>query len=118
MSITLTNAASLSLNGASAESDANAAAVAMEAVFPNTVIVTLNYGATAGQTFTSGTRIRSVIVTVNLVTGGWSADNGTSGTLGAGALTAFKSTVTGWRNATETFVVNNNIIIGSQVAWT
>lgn len=118
MSITLTNAATLNLNGSTAESDANAASVEMQVVFPNTVIVTLNYGTTSGQTFASGQRIRSVVLTVNLVTGAWSADNGISGTLGGGALTTFKNTVTGWRNSIETFAVNQSVIIGTQVAWT
>lgn len=118
MSITLTNAATINLNGATAESDANAAATAMNVTFPTAITITFAYGTTSGQNFTPGTKIATVDVTINLVTGAWSATNGVSGTLSPGALTSFKSTVTGWRNSTETFAVNNNILIGSTVAWT
>lgn len=118
MSITLTNAASLSLNGSTIESDANSAAVYMEVPFPDTVRLVFAYGTTAGQTFTQGSNLGQVSVSISLVTGKWISTNGLSGTLGGGALTTFKSTITGWRNSAETFAVNNSVIVGTTVAWT
>lgn len=118
MSITLTSAATINLNGVTAESDANSAATSMTVTFPTALTVTLSYGTTSGQNFTPGSKIASVDVTINLVTGAWAATNGVTGTLSGGALTTFKSTVTGWRNSIETFAINNNVIVGTQVAWT
>jgi hypothetical protein len=118
MSITLSNAAVVSIGGSTVESDANSAATYMEVSFPNIIRLYFDYGTTAGQVFTPGVRVGRVIVSIDLVTGIWSGSNGTSGTLVGAALTNLQATVKGWRNAAETFAVNQNVLPGSQVAWT
>jgi len=127
MSITLTNAAVLNINGAVAESDPNASLYYMEISFiaGTTGIqarLFYGYGATSGQTFSPGNSgsslIPKVIVTVNLVTGAWSSNTGLSGTVSGAGFTAVQNDILALANIAETFAVNNNIIDGTQVSWT
>ena len=118
MSITLTNPTTLSINGLTVESDANAALTYMEVVYPTQVRLFYSYGSTSGQVFTPGSTVGKVIVTVNLVTGAWTSTSGTSGTMSGAGLTALQNAAINLQNAFENFAVNNSIIAGTQVAWT
>ena len=116
MSITLTNAASVSINGAAQESDATGALTYAEFVYPHGLRLFYSYGNTAGQVFTPGA-LPKVIVNVDLTTGIWTSSNGLNGTLGSAALTALQNASVGLRNGLESFAVNNSILPGSTVAW-
>jgi hypothetical protein len=118
MSITLTNAAILSINGAVAESDANAEFYYLELSFPSSVRLFYGFGTPVGSTFTPGTQLPKVIVTLNLVTGAWTSTNGLSGTVSGAGFTAVQNDFLALVNIAETFAVNNNIVVGTTVPWT
>jgi hypothetical protein len=118
MSITLTNAAVLSINGAVAESDANAELYYLELSFPSSVRLFYGFGTAVGSVFTPGTQLPNVIVTVNLLTGVWASTNGLSGTASGAGFTAVQNDFLALVNIAETFAVNNNIVVGTTVPWT
>lgn len=119
MSITLTNQLTLAAGGVTQETDAAGAATYMEVSWPNSVRLFFRTGNVAGGVFTPGASIGTTVqVFIDLSTGSWTSTNGLSGTLGGAALTNLQTTVKGWRNASENFAVNNNVVPGSQVAWT
>jgi hypothetical protein len=118
MSITLTQIASMSIGGVAIESDANAALTYMEVSYPNNLRLFFGYGTTTGQSFSSGTNLPKVIVTLNVATGAWSSSNGLSGTLLSSGLTTLQTALLNMQNGLETFAVNQNITPGVQVAWT
>jgi len=118
MSITLTNAAVLSINGAVTESDANASLYYFELSFPNSVRLFYGFGTTVGSVFTPGTQLPKVIVTLNLVTGAWTSTNGLSGTVSGAGFTAVQNDFLALVNIAETFAVNNSLVVGTQVPWT
>ena len=120
MSITLSAAqiSTVTLGGVTVETDAGGAATQMDVSFagPDLILV-LSKGTVNGSNFANGTQV-DVSITIHLATGLWQSSNGLSGTLSGAALTNFQTTVKGWRNSIETFAVNNNILPGTQVAWT
>lgn len=118
MSITLAQIASMSIGGVAIESDANAALTYMEVSYPNSLRLFFGYGTTSGQSFSVGTNLPRVVVTLNLATGAWSSSNGLSGTLLSSGLTTLQTALLNMQNGLETFAVNQNILPGMQVAWT
>ena len=118
MSITLTNSAVLSINGAVAESDANATLFYVELNFPSSVRLFYGYGTTVGSVFTPGTQVPKIVVTLNLITGVWSSSNGLSGTASGAGFTALQTDVLALANDAESFATANSVVIGSGVVWT
>ena len=118
MSITLTNAAVLNINGAVAESDANATLFYLELNFPSSVKLFYGYGTTVGSVFTPGTQVPKIVVTLNLITGVWSSSNGLSGTASGAGFTALQTDVLALANDAESFATANSVVIGSGVVWT
>lgn len=119
MSITLSAAqvSVLTIGGVTVETDAGGAATQMQVSFVGPdIVVTLSKGTVSGSNFSAGTQA-DITITIHLATGLWQSSSGLSGTLSGAALTNFQTTVKGWRNAIETFAVNNSILPGTQVAW-
>ena len=118
MSITLSQAASLNINGSVVESDANVALYYMEVNFPCAVRLFYAFGTTSGQSFTAGSQVPRVIVNLNLHTGVWTSSNGLSGTVSGGGFTTAQGDFVTLANLAETLAVNTGVISGTQVAWT
>ena len=118
MSITLTNSAVLNINGAVAESDANATLFYVELNFPSSVRLFYGYGTTVGSVFTPGTQVPRIIVTLSLITGVWSSNTGLSGTASGAGFTALQTDVLALANDAESFATANSVVIGSGVVWT
>lgn len=118
MSITLTSAATAVFNGVTEETDANAAVTYVELAYPNSLRIFITFGNTSGETFTPGSVLPKVIITVSLITGTWTTTTGLSGTLSGAALTSAQTVALNLQNALETFAVNNSIVVGTEVAWT
>ena len=118
MSITLTNSAVLNINGAVAESDANATLFYVELNFPSSVRLFYGYGTTVGSVFTPGTQVPKIVVTLNLITGVWSSSNGLSGTASGAGFTALQTDVLALVNDAESFATANSVVVGAGVAWT
>jgi hypothetical protein len=118
MSITLTNSAVLNINGAVAESDANATLFYVELNFPSSVRLFYGYGTTVGSVFTPGTQVPRIIVTLSLITGVWSSNTGLSGTASGAGFTALQTDVLALVNDAESFATANSVVVGAGVAWT
>jgi len=118
VSITLSQAASLNINGSVVESDANAALYYMEVNFPGEVRLFYAFGTTSGQSFTAGAQVPRVIINLNLHTGVWTSSNGLSGTVSGGGFTTAQGDFVTLANLAETLAVNAGVISGTQVAWT
>ena len=118
MSITLSQAASLNINGSVVESDANAALYYMEVNFPSAVRLFYAFGTTSGQSFTAGSQVPQVIIDLNLHTGAWTSNNGLSGTVSGGGFTTAQGDFAALANLAETLAVSTGVVIGTQVAWT
>ena len=119
MSISLTNAATISINGAITESDASAALQYIEINYPIEVRLFYSFGSfnSGNQVFTPGNNFPRIMVTISLRNGTWATSNGLSGTLAAGALSSLQTAVVNLQNAFETFGVNQSILVGTQVPW-
>jgi len=108
----------VTVGGVTTETDAQGAAQVMQVNMNGPdITVTLAKGTVAGNALNEGTNTR-VVVQISGSTGFWQSSNGLSGTLTGAALTNVQTMVKGWRNTIETFAVNNNIMPGTQVAWT
>jgi hypothetical protein len=118
MSITLTNSAVLNINGAVAESDANATLFYLELNFPSSVKLFYGYGTTVGSVFAQGTHVPKVIVTLSLITGVWTSDNGLSGTASGAGFTALQTDALALANDAESFAIGIGATVGTAVAWT
>jgi hypothetical protein len=120
MSITLATIATLSINGAVQESDANAALMYMEVTFPTTMRLFFTYGNMSGGIFTPGTQLNKVIVTVDLQTSVWSSNTGLSGAFSANAVSwaSFLNSLLSIQNAGESVAVSASVIPGTDVPWT
>ena len=118
MSITLGTLASMSIGGTVIESDANAALSYMEVSFPGAVRLFFGFGTTTAQVFAPGAQLPKVIVTLSLHDGTWTGNNGTSGTLLTAGLTSLQTALLGLRNGLELFATANNVVVGTDVAWT
>lgn len=90
----------------------------LELGYPDSLKIFIRYGNTSGQTFIPGNTFSPIIVTVGLKSGAWSSTNGLSGTLLTAGLTALQTIALNLRNGLETFTVNNNIVVGTEVPWT
>ena len=123
MSITLTNALSVSQGASVIETDPQAAVMTMSADFQITTPsfnATLKAGNVSGVSLNPGSVTAAsgnITIGVDLTSGRWSASNGVSGTLSGAALTSLTNSLKTLRNTVETFATANGIIVGSQVAW-
>lgn len=117
MSITLTNPISLTVGGVAQSTDAQAAAIYLEVVFPDQIRMFFRSGTVAAGVFSAGAITGPVIVSVNTTTGAWVSTSGQSGNLSGPGLTNLQNTLKGWRNAMENFAVNQNLFPGTAVAW-
>ena len=116
--INLQNAAVLTVNGAVAESDSQAALYYYEVNFPLSVRLFYGYGSATATSFTGGSQVPRVIVNLNLQTGVWSSSNGLSGTVSGAGFTTAQTDFLVLENTAETFAVNTGIIVGTTTAWT
>ena len=120
MSITLaaSQIQTITIGGVQTENDIQGAAEQMIVYMngPN-ITFTLAKGIVSGSSLIEGTSTQ-VSVTVSGATGFWQSSSGLSGTISGTALTNLQSAVKTWRNTLETFAVNQNIMPGTQVAWT
>ena len=121
MSITLTTALTITGGGIN---ETDAAAAAMSFTVDHTqqhpqLIVTFQNGNVSGANLAVGAVAgqSTITVTVDLVTGVWSASNGVKGTLTGPQLTSLLNSIKTLRNTFETFAVSNAIIAGVQVPW-
>ena len=116
--INLQSPAVLNVNGVVTESDSQAVLYYYEVNFPSQVRLFYGYGAATATSFTPGTLVPKVMVTLNLMTGVWQSNNGLAGTVsGAGFTTAQTGFLT-LQNLAETFAVNAGIIVGTTTPWT
>lgn len=105
--------------GGSTVDTANAAAASVVSTdFAGTLTFTLAKGTPATNAFGGSSRSVDVIVTLNLGNGVWTASNGASGTLSAGALATVLNQLRNFRNQLETFASNNVFPGSGAVAWT
>src|SRR5271157_4903116 len=121
MSITLTTAYQVSINGTSVENDLAGAVVGMSFDFlANTAILSIARGIVKGaEAFSVGSYAARDQVVIALATGAWSNASGSlTGTLSPAALTTLQNFALNARNGFETFLVNNSIMPGTQVPWT
>jgi len=117
MSITLTNPATVAVNGVTAESDANTAVTYLELLYPFSLRIFVSYGTTTGQVFAPGTVLPKVIITISLHDGTWSSSNGLSGTLSPAQLSNMQAEALNIRNGLESLIASG-ITPGTFVAWT
>jgi hypothetical protein len=107
------------VGGSTVESDTVAALTNVSIDFQaQTVTGTLEMGTLSNGVFTKGPRSHSLTVTINLANGQVNASDGRPNlTLTAAQISAIQSFLTNFRNSFETFVVNQSIVKGTQVAW-
>jgi hypothetical protein len=121
MSITLTNAFSVSQGVSVVESDTASATMGITIDYQlanPSAMITLKTGNVSGLSLVPGSIAANVTtISVDLTGGKWSSTSGQSGTLSGGALMSLLTTLKGLRNSSETFAVTNGIVAGSQVAW-
>ena len=116
--INLQSPAVLNVNGVVTESDSQAVLYYYEVNFPSQVRLFYGYGAATATSFTPGTLVPKVMVTLNLMTGVWQSNNGLSGTVSGVGFTTAQSDFVALANLAETLVVNTGAIVGTQVPWT
>jgi hypothetical protein len=124
MSITLTTAKTVSINGVQQESDTQGAATLLSYDFlANIATLKFSIGSGAPSAFNIGVYDSPILLTVNMTTGVWSAitiQTGAvvgSGTFSGAGFTSFQSQFKSIRNAAETFA-STQFMLGTQVAWT
>lgn len=121
MSINLTNAVVVSSGGTQLENDtvAGCSTFTVDCSTGNPVfIATYSLGTgIAGSTVTAGKYPTPIQLSVNLLTGVWSTTNGKGGTLDAGSLAGFTTSLKSLRNTVESFATANTIVTGTQVPW-
>ena len=121
MSITLTDAISVSQGATIVETDAAAAAmdITMDFQLANpALMINLKTGNVSGNSLVPGNIAADQIqISIDLTSGRWSATNGLSGTVGAGVLTGLVNTLKNFRNSAESFAVNQGVVAGTQVSW-
>lgn len=87
-----------------------------------TETATFVFGTPANNSFTQGptfgVQTSPVIVEINLATGQWRTNKGTSGTIGAGALTTLNNNERNRRNGLETIANAQGWVTGTVTAWT
>ena len=80
------------------------------------------FGTPANNSFaegpTAGVQTSPVVVQINLTTGNWTTNKGTTGTIGAGALTTLNNNERNRRNALETLANAQGWVTGTVTAWT
>jgi hypothetical protein len=120
MSITLTTAKTVSINGSQVESDTQAAATLLDYDFlANVATLRFNIGSGAPSAFNIGVYDTPATLTVNMTTGTWSTTSGQSGTFSGAGFTSFQNQFKAIRNAAETFAAAQiTPVLGTQVAWT
>jgi hypothetical protein len=116
--INLQNAAILSVNGAVEESDPQAALYYYEVSFPTQVRLFYGYGAATATSFTPGSQVPKVIVSLNLQTGFWQSNTGLTGAVSGAGFTTAQSDFLALENMAETFVTNAGVIVGTTTPWT
>lgn len=121
MSITLPAAlaTTFTVGGVTTETNGFAACVPIALDFVNnTALFSINQGVTSGPNFTPGAHGNIIQVTINTVTGAWSANSGLSGILSGAGLTNLNTTLRGLRNSAESFAISAGIVPGAtQVPW-
>lgn len=80
------------------------------------------FGTPANNSFaegpTTGVQTSPVIVQINLTTGAWTTNKGTTGTIGGAALTTLNTNERNRRNALETLANAQGWVTGTVTAWT
>lgn len=119
MSITLTTPTDVTITGPNPVNETDSIGACMGFTvdfFSGTCTFIFRTGQLSGGNLNPGTFGPTVVVTLNLLTGAWSSDNGHSGTVSASQLNSqFKSD----RNLVEVFAAGaSGIMPGTQVPWT
>ena len=126
MSITLTSPYTVSVNGSQVENDTVGACTGMSLDYlANVLTYSFAIGGLTGSPANlnigpyAQTNSQNVIVTVQLLTGGWSDNHGHSGTIPGAILNPIITQLLANRNTAEGFVaVSGGLMPGTQVAWT
>ncbi len=98
--------------------DAAAIAIAHTAFLTNNLTATFVEGTPASNSFATFPRVKTATLNINIATGAWTTSAGTSGTLGAGAVTAIKNNQTNLKNGLENVANAIGLLPGTIVAWT
>jgi len=79
---------------------------------------TFSQGTPADNTFVPGARSTHPTLSIDMLTGIWTASTGQTGILSVGHLTSLNNNQRNLRNAIENIANANNIFLGTVVAWT
>ena len=119
MSITLTNAVTVTDGVTVTETDASAAITFVYVDFINQSLgIVMQNGTVSGSSFTPGVLVPNQLqVTMDLTTGNWTTTSGLTGTANPGTLAAQVAQFTASRNGGEQFLLSIGAVVGSYVAW-
>jgi hypothetical protein len=126
VSITLTTAYAIAVNGTQVENDTVGACTGFSVDYVGKIMVyTFTLGTLSGSppSIVAGTYAvannQQITLTVNLVTGAWSDNHGHGGVVPGSILNPIITQLLGNRNSSESFMaVSGGLMPGTQVPWT
>lgn len=118
MSITLTTATDVVINGVQVEDDTTAALTGLNVDWTHgTATFTFQSGVVSSNVLVPGSYGPSWQVVVNLATGAYTGPGVSNGQLSAAQLSVLQTDLAQIRNGAESLMTATGVIPGTQVAW-